>query len=107
MSSRLSALPLCIGIVALGACAKEVPIVEVAGECADVFSGRLCTWARMQGDSVIDAGVTVPLSVIEGAPADHAMTWPPTNSAILSLPAAAQAGSGMLQMTFLWESMGH
>jgi hypothetical protein len=107
MSARF-APPVCLGIaIALGACAKEVPIVEVAGECAEVFSGRLCTWARMQGDSVLDVGAVVPLSAIESAPADHPMTWPPTAVATLALPAEAQAKTGLTQLTMYWEAGGH
>ena len=31
----------------LSACAKDVPVVEVEGECADAYQAQLCTWARM------------------------------------------------------------
>lgn len=29
--------------VVLCACAKEIPVVEVKGECADVFQAQICT----------------------------------------------------------------
>lgn len=92
---------------ALGACAKEVPIVEVQGECADVYGGQVCTWARMQGDSVVDVGATVPLASIENAPADAHMTWPPTANAALAIPEAAQQQTGLTHLTVYWEAMGH
>ncbi len=96
-----------LSIVAISGCAREVPIVEVGGECSEMFQGRLCTWARMQGDSVLDAGVTVALASIENAPKDAAMTWPPTVSATLALPAESQARTGMTQLAVYWESQGH
>ena len=93
--------------VVLCACAKEVPVVEVSGECADAFQAQLCTWARMQGDSVIDVGAIVPVASIENAPKDAPMAWPPVPVATLRLPAAVQQQTGLTQLTIYWEPMGH
>jgi len=97
---------LLIGL-ALGACAKETPIVETPGECADVFGGQVCTWARMKGDSVVDAGATVAIASIENAPPEGAMTWPPTAAAVLKMPASVQQQTGFTHFTMYWEAMGH
>lgn len=94
-------------VAALGACAKEVPIVETQGECGNMFEAQVCTWARMQGDSVVDIGATVPVAGIESAPADYAMAWPPVPVANLALPAAAQQQGGLTHLTIYWEAMGH
>ncbi|HEY9384413.1 MAG TPA: hypothetical protein VIP80_12965 [Gemmatimonadales bacterium] len=91
----------------LGACAKEVPIVEVAGECAAVFDAQVCTWSRMQGQKVIDVGALVPLASIENAPKEAAMTWPPVAAATLPLPTAVQQETGLTHLTVFWEPMGH
>lgn len=107
MPRRPFVMRLLLGSAAVTACAKEVPIVEIGGECAEVFQGRLCTWARMQGDSVLDVGALVPLAAIENAPKDAAMTWPPTAVATLALPAEAQAKTGLTVLTMYWESGGH
>jgi hypothetical protein len=104
---RSRSISLVLGAVVSGACAKAVPVVEVAGECGDFFQGKVCTWARMQGDSVLDIGADVPISSIENAPKDHPMTWPPTAVATLALPAAAQARTGLTQLTVYWEAGGH
>ncbi len=88
-------------------CAREVPIVEVQGDCGAVFKGQICTWSRTKGDSVVDAGAVVPVSSIEGAPADAQMAWPPVAEAKLKLPAAVQAKTGFTQLTVFWEPMGH
>lgn len=98
----------CLALTALlGACAKEVPIVEVSGECGDAYGAQVCTWARMQGDSLVELGATVPVAGIENAPKDAPMTWPPVPAAVLALPAAAQQQAGMTHLTIYWENMGH
>lgn len=91
----------------LCACAKEVPIVEVSGECAEVFQAEVCTWARMQGETVIDVGAIVPIASIANAPDDAPMGWPPVAAASLTLPEAAQQQTGLTHLTIFWESMGH
>jgi len=93
--------------ILLSACAKETPIVETQGECGAVFKAQVCTWARMKGDSLVDVGAVVPIASIEGAPADAQMAWPPVAEAKLQLPAAAQSGAGLTQLTVYWEAMGH
>ena len=101
-------VPVLLTLSALGACAaREVPIVETQGECGAMYSAQVCTWARMQGDSVIDIGAMVPVASIESAPHDAAMAWPPAPVTALALPAAAQARTGLTHMTVFWESMGH
>lgn len=101
-------VPVLLAFSALAACtAREVPIVETQGECGAMYSAQVCTWARMQGDSVVDIGAMVPVASIESAPADAAMAWPPAPVTALALPAAAQARTGLTHMTVFWESMGH
>src|SRR5688500_8140438 len=100
--------PVLLALFALAACAeREVPIVETQGECGDMYSARICTWARMQGDSVIDIGAMVPVASIESAPKDAAMAWPPAPVIALALPPAAQSATGLPHFTVFWESMGH
>lgn len=110
MHARVPSL-VAVTLVAAGlaGCApREVPIVEVAGGCATVHGGEICTWARMQGDRVVDVGATVPIASIENAPADvHAMAWPPVMAAGIALPEAIVASTGMRELTVYWEPMGH
>ena len=91
-----------------GCAAGEVPIVEVAGSCATVHGGEVCTWAHMQGDRVVDIGATIPIASIENAPTEvHNMAWPPAMAAGIALPAAVTASTGMQDLTVYWEPMGH
>src|SRR3954467_11837731 len=40
---------------------KEVSISEIKGACADVHKSQVCTWAKMQGETVLEVGATVPI----------------------------------------------
>ena len=91
----------------LCACAKEVPVVEVMGECADVHQAELCTWARMQGTTVVAVGATVPLASIENASDDVHVTWPPAMAAALRMPESVQQQAGLAELTVFWEPHGH
>ncbi len=91
----------------LSACAQEVPVVEVMGECADVYQAELCTWARMQGTTVVAVGATVPLASIENAPDDQHMVWPPVQAAALRMPESGQQQAGLAEVTVFWEAHGH
>lgn len=93
----------------LASCAKgPAPIVEVKGDCGDVFKAQVCTWAHTQGSTLVDVGATVPLATIENAPtAPGPMAWPPATEANLKLPDSAAAESGINHLTVYWEAGGH
>lgn len=94
--------------VVAGCAPREVPIVEVAGGCAAVHGSEICTWARMQGEQVLEVGATVPIASIENAPAElHHMAWPPEMAARIALPAAVAGSTGLRDLTVYWEAMGH
>jgi hypothetical protein len=100
---------LAVFVAALSSCAKrEVPIVEVKGECGDLFKAQVCTWAHTQGTAVVDVGATVPLASIENAPAEGGeMHWPPLTDANLKLPESVVAQTGLNHLTVYWEAHGH
>jgi hypothetical protein len=94
-------------LAALWACASAVPVVDVQGECADAYQSQLCTWARMQGKTVVAVGLTVPTAFIENAPNDQPMVWPPVITATLRMPQLAHQQTGLIELTVLWEPHGH
>ena len=107
MRSRVLASHLLgLGIMCAG-CAKEIPVVEVQGECSDVYGGKVCTWAQMKGDSLLGVGASLPLASIENAPGEEAMVWPPRSLAALEFPGTAPQLSGLTHLTMYWEPMGH
>jgi len=89
------------------ACARELPVVEVQGDCADAYGAQVCTWARMQGTAVTEVGLTLPVASIENAPDDQELTWPPAMTAALAMPEASQAEAGLTEITMYWEAHGH
>lgn len=94
-------------MLALGGCRGVEPVVDVAGGCTDVHQGQVCTWAKMQGKSLLQVGATVPMASIENAPSEVPMVWPPAALAALDLPADAQALAGLTHFTMYWEPGGH
>ena len=93
--------------IIVGACSKDVPVVEVKGACADVYKSPVCTWARTQGDSLLEVGAVVPIASIENSPAQVPMVWPPVPVAVLDIPEAARQKSGLMHFTMYWEAGGH
>lgn len=91
--------------VALVGCASDQATSGMAGDCANAFGGEVCTWAVMEGETVVEVGATIPLSAIEGAPGDASFTWPPATEASIPLPAADQ--TGLTHLTMNWEPVGH
>jgi hypothetical protein len=86
---------------------NDVAISEVQGACADIHKSQVCTWAKMQGETVLEVGATVPIGAIENAPADTTMVWPPVPAATLDIPAVARQKSGLTNLTVFWEPHGH
>src|SRR5262245_47576727 len=81
---------------------KEASISETKGACADIHKSQVCTWAKMQGETLLEVGATVPIASIENAPADTPMVWPPVPVATLDIPEAARQKSGMNNVTVFW-----
>src|SRR5262245_55332256 len=86
---------------------KEASISETKGACADIHKSQVCTWAKMQGETLLEVGATVPIGSIENAPADTPMVWPPVPVATLDVPEVARQKSGMTNVTVFWEPHGH
>jgi len=108
MLQRIGSYTLVAFVLGLGACTKPQPVVDVNGECADAYQAQVCTWARMQGQQVVEAGVTLPVAAIENAPmGEGQMVWPPVPTAVLQLPESAHQQSGFTQFTMFWDPMGH
>ncbi len=107
MSRQSRTVAVALFAVGVGACAKDVPIAELKGSCADVYKAQVCTWAKMQGDSVLEVGATVPIASIENSTVQAPMVWPPVAAAALDIPEAARQKSGLVQFTMYWEAGGH
>jgi hypothetical protein len=107
MRRRITTLSVSVLTAALWGCAAETPISEVKGECNTAYGGEICSFAKVQGDNVLEVGTIVPLASIEGTPAEVPMQMPPPPVAKLLIPEAAQAKAGLTEFTFYWEPGGH
>ena len=95
-------------ILSLAACANETPLVETKGDCADVYTGKVCTYAVAQGENVVTAGAVISLAAIENSPAGHEhMDWPPKALLTTQLPEQGTKASGLVEMNMYWEGKGH
>lgn len=93
-------------ILALGfTSAGDIRTIE--GDCANLYNGRVCTWATVSGDEVVEFGATVPMQAIEGAPLDEEMVFPPVPAAVVPLPAEVARTMGFNHLMINWESHGH
>jgi len=98
-------MPLALLTLGLGACAAKERMVQ--GECRPLYGADVCAWDRLAGDSLTAFGATVPMRVVDSAPADAPMVWPPVAEATIPLSAAAKSATGFDNMTIFWEPHGH
>lgn len=85
--------------------ASAVQVVD--GSCADIYGSEVCTWARVDGEHIVEIGATIPLGVAHNAPPDQPMTWPPTVAALIPMPDIVQSQLGVYDMKVYWEAHGH
>jgi len=107
MSIGLRALIVTLVMAGSFGCSKNDSISETKGSCADIHQSQVCTWAKMQGETLLEVGATVPIGSIENAPADTTFVWPPVPVATLDIPEVARQKSGMTNVTLFWEPHGH
>jgi hypothetical protein len=107
MSFASKAIASILLILAVTGCTKDVPIVETKGPCVDVYKSPVCTWAKTQGDRLLEVGAVVPIGSIENSPAEMPMEWPPVPIAVLDIPEVAHQKSGLTHFTMYWEVSGH
>jgi len=96
-------------LVAAAACSStpSQSVVDVPGVCADVFSAQVCTWARVEGATLVEAGAVIPVASIANAPADAPMTWPPQPVVSIDMPDVVVQQAGLRNLVVNWEAGGH
>lgn len=107
MQTAPKPLAMAAAAVLLMACTPEaVPVVEASRDCADAFGSQLCAWSETMGDSLVAAGVDLPIALVEAAPSE-APEGPMLPVAVMSFPAAVAEQGGLGEITFWWEAVGH
>lgn len=75
--------------------------------CATVLGAEVCAWATMDGERVVELLATIPMKLIEAAPPDAPMVWPPEQLGVVELPAEAREQLGVDHLGINWEAHGH
>jgi len=108
MSARITAMAAVLTIVVLVGAVKGLEPRTVQGECVDVYGASVCSWAVFDGTGgVLEYGATIPLALVERAPHDMEMAWPPIANATVQMPAELTAATGVDHITVYWEPHGH
>jgi len=79
----------------------------LTGGCQDVFGGEVCAWGLRTEPGITEFGADVPLAMVDGAPMDLPMVFPPVANAVLALPAEVAAATGFNHLQVGWELHGH
>lgn len=100
-----------VAITAVAALAVSVTACSrpqmVRGECQPVHGGDVCVWGEVSGNTLLAFGATVPMRVVEHAPEEVPMAWPPVPAAVIALPEAVASATGFTELTVFWEPHGH
>jgi hypothetical protein len=87
---------------------ETAPVNErIDGECGTVHGGDICTWAKTTDGNLAAFGATVPLGLVENAPLDEEMIFPPTTLARIPVPAVVTEQTGVDHLGINWEVAGH
>jgi len=107
-SSTLTGLaPLSILALGLaGGAAAETDRLE--GEATVLFGGSIATWAELDEiGTVTEVGVTLPMRVVAGAPAEHDHSRPFMADAVLAFPEIVRETTFLDHLGLFWEPHGH
>ena len=107
LSSRPSVAALALIVTFAAACQQSEPTTTEVTNCAEVLGAQVCTWATLADGAVTQLGLDVPLSLIEGVPADAPMVWPPQQLINLAFPEEVRAATGADYASMYWEAHGH
>lgn len=108
--SRFLAFALALPLTALTA-ASPATLVDgprsIHESCTTTLGAEVCAWVVLDGRRVVEMGTTIPMKLIDAAPADAPMVWPPEALVTIALPAEASSALGIDHMTVNWEAHGH
>lgn len=79
----------------------------VEGAQVALFGAQISSWAKLDAEGqVVEAGVTLPLSMLENAPAEHHRDTPSADVRI-DFPAVVRDTTFLDHAGFFWEAQGH
>lgn len=112
MNTRLvvrSVLLLALGAAAAAISAGSARAAEkpAEGSCGTLFNANVCTSYRMRAGKITELTLRVPVAMIEHAPANAPMTWPPRADLNVPFAPAVQEQTGFTYASIYWEPHGH
>lgn len=104
-----------MGLGALAVLAQNSQGQTVMGQTKTLFGGQVSSWAKLDAKGqVLEAGITVPMSVVEKAPLPGPNDKPQAEGgagfgpeAILEFPAAVKKTTFLDHVQVWWEGFGH
>lgn len=100
------ALGLAACAVFAGSARAEAPRAT-AVSCGPLFGANICTSYRTRAGKITELTLRVPVAMIEHAPADAPMAWPPRPDLNVPFAPAVQKQTGFTYASIYWEPHGH
>lgn len=75
--------------------------------CSSLYGARVCTSYQMQSGKITALTLRVPVAMVEKAPADAPMVWPPKPDLTVPFAAEVQKQTGFTYATIYWNPHGH
>lgn len=112
MNTRLvvrSVFLLALGAAAVAISAGSARAAEKAaeGSCGALFNANVCTSYRMRAGKITELTLRVPVAMIERAPANAPMAWPPKPDLDIPFSPAVEKQTGFTYASIYWEPHGH
>jgi len=104
---RISTSVALVVSAAMASPAMAPPARSTSRSCSTVLESKVCTWVVLKGTAAVELGLTIPIAVVEAAPLDAEMVWPPAELATVTLPPEAKRALGIDHLGINWEAHGH
>lgn len=78
-----------------------------AGSCGSLFGTKVCTAYQMRAGKVISFSLRVPVAMIEHAPANVPMVWPPKADLNVHFAPVVEKQTGFRYANIYWNAHGH
>lgn len=75
--------------------------------CDTLFGAKICTSYQMRAGKISELTLRVPVAMVEHAPADFAMVWPPHPDLNVRFAPEVQKQTGFTYASIWWEAHGH
>jgi hypothetical protein len=89
------------------ACGARAQSEKVEGTCGSVFGAKVCTSYRTEAGKVTEFSMSLPIALIEQAPATVPMVWPPKSDLAVPFADTVKQQTGFTFSNIYWNPMGH